>query len=228
VTDIDDSEILSEFPTARIIGDRVFLSAEDLNSLSHPTVLLLVAADCRPRIADLLNKLNGFMGQFISESTEWISTKNIDESQKTTILLFLRLYSTVVDEFRNDIALNILDPKDIEVMLSNLVNVISITSTLSSLARRNIFDREKGKNSAQRARIGKSKKSEDARAMARHAADTLREQAPVFFNTPTKLAREMLRRGRTGEPGGVSGIRLSTLRGYVADKCGSRPVPHAR
>jgi hypothetical protein len=226
--DIDESMILSEYPNARIIGDRVFLSAEEANSLSRPTVLLLSAADSRPQIADHLDKLNSIMGQFISESTEWINTKNIDNSQKRVILLLLRQYSSGVNKLAEDIALNTLDPKDIDVTLSHLVDVISVTSTLSSLVRRNIFDREKEKNSAQRARIGKSKKSEDARARAREAADTVRKTAPVYFKTATTLAKEILRRGEAGEPGGVSGIGLTTLRSYVTDKCGSRPVPRAK
>ncbi len=67
--------------------------------------------------------------------------------------------------------------------------------------------------------IAKSKKNARDRATAHHAANELRRVAPVFFSTPSKAAEEMLRRGRKGEPGGVTGIEKSTLRGYIGDLC---------
>ena len=67
----------------------------------------------------------------------------------------------------------------------------------------------------------RSEKSTSARAEARRAANDLFKDAPVYRLTPKKAAREMLRRGESGEPGGITGVNESTLRGYIRDLCGT-------
>jgi predicted DNA-binding transcriptional regulator AlpA len=67
----------------------------------------------------------------------------------------------------------------------------------------------------------RSEKSASARAEARRAANDLFKDAPVYRLTPKKAAREMLRRGESGEPGGITGVNESTLRGYIRDLCGT-------
>jgi hypothetical protein len=69
----------------------------------------------------------------------------------------------------------------------------------------------------------RSAQSDHAKATVRQAANDLKEIAPVFFSSPGRAAKEMLRRGKSGEPGGVreEEIAKSTLRGYIGDLCGT-------
>jgi hypothetical protein len=76
-------------------------------------------------------------------------------------------------------------------------------------------DKKRGEKRALKARAGKSKKSAADRARALEARDELFKVASVWqWRKLNAVAKEMLRRGTANESG-------STLRGYIAKKCGT-------
>jgi hypothetical protein len=179
--------------------------------------------DEEAKLLKMANECVAFQKAFISHMIHRRGEDSVkDKSQKVLGEAFLAVCLNSIDNLAGELNKITHLPERVRA-LSSLATTILSLFMYGNMGVPSISGDYFSDLAAEVARSARSEKSDKAKAAARKIAEELRQEAPVFFKkTGTTLAKEMLRRGETGDVGGISGISLTTLRNYVSDMCGSR------
>jgi hypothetical protein len=182
----------------------------------------------RATLRRLLEFLSGeYPSGLFRECEERLAKKKLTPDQRCELRLGVITRIDRLDSLVDTLRCYVESAQIVEMILRDVVSLLARESRLANLLRPNFFEHASASERAEEARLAKSEKWGDLTREAREKAVELIKVSPVYSKTPTKLAREMERRGKTGEVGGISGIKRSTLRGYISDLCGSKSKPHA-